>query len=188
MIVKDDGVISLVIPDKRYCFDHYRPITGIAAVIDRHLQDNRIPSAGMVAEHFLSAVTKDGHIAWDRSVRGPYACIHDTEEVLQRMHGVRDKKEYTDVHAWCFVPHSFRLLMQDLYALGFIPFREVSFYPTEGCEFFVTISRSGKGIAASRLEIARKIESEIKNDESPYSARLQNLRQRIRSWLKRTQA
>src|SRR6185312_6752143 len=29
-ILKDDGVLSLVIPDKRYCFDRFRPVTGLA--------------------------------------------------------------------------------------------------------------------------------------------------------------
>lgn len=37
-ILKDDGVVSLAIPDKRFCFDHFRPITGVSKVIDHHLQ------------------------------------------------------------------------------------------------------------------------------------------------------
>lgn len=48
-ILKDDGVISLVIPDKRYCFDHYRPITGISKIIDSHFQKNKIHTAGTIA-------------------------------------------------------------------------------------------------------------------------------------------
>ena len=52
-ILKDDGVISLVVPDKRYCFDHYRPITGISKIIDNHLLKNKIHTPGAVAEHHL---------------------------------------------------------------------------------------------------------------------------------------
>ena len=33
-ILKDDGVLSLAIPDGRDCFDHFRPITGISKIID----------------------------------------------------------------------------------------------------------------------------------------------------------
>ncbi len=43
-ILKDDGVISLVVPDKRYYFDHYRPITGISKIIDSHVSENNIHS------------------------------------------------------------------------------------------------------------------------------------------------
>src|SRR6266850_1470518 len=39
-ILKHDGVISLIVPDKRYCFDHYRPVTGISKIIDSHFQEN----------------------------------------------------------------------------------------------------------------------------------------------------
>ena len=33
-LLKKDGVLSLAVPDKRYCFDRFRPLTGIARVID----------------------------------------------------------------------------------------------------------------------------------------------------------
>ena len=35
-LLDDGGVLSLVIPDKRYIFDRFRPITGLARVIDAH--------------------------------------------------------------------------------------------------------------------------------------------------------
>ncbi len=41
-ILKDDGVISLAVPDKRYCFDHYRPITGLSKIVDSHFLGNKI--------------------------------------------------------------------------------------------------------------------------------------------------
>ena len=33
-LLKDNGVLSLVIPDKRYCFDRFSPITGLARVVE----------------------------------------------------------------------------------------------------------------------------------------------------------
>src|SRR5512133_1118151 len=33
-LLKKAGVLSLAVPDKRYCFDHFRPITGNGRVID----------------------------------------------------------------------------------------------------------------------------------------------------------
>ncbi|MGB3670852.1 MAG: methyltransferase domain-containing protein, partial [Phormidesmis sp.] len=137
-ILKDDGVISLVIPDKRYCFDHYRPITGLSKIIDSHYQKNRIHSPGTVAEYFLNVVSKSGEIAWNSSATGKYSFVHSLEEALQGMKSVVRENAYLDVHAWCFVPHSFRLIVHDLFCLGIIPFKEVSFHPTSGCEFYVT--------------------------------------------------
>lgn len=165
-ILKDNGVISLVIPDKRYCFDHYRSITGISQIIDNHLHINRIHSPGTVAEYFLNVVSKGGTIGWNSNTAGEYSFIHSLDDALQGMKLVMNENAYLDVHAWCFVPHSFRLIIHDLYCLGIIPFKEVSFYPTSGCEFYVTLGRSGQGINKSRMEMLNTIESEIMSDKS----------------------
>jgi len=82
---------------------------------------------------------------------------------MQVMQSVVDEDQYVDIHVWCFVPHSFRLMIHDLFNLRFIPFKEVSFYPTDGCEFYVTLGRHGKGIDKPRMEMLRIIESELKS-------------------------
>ena len=165
-ILKEDGVISLAVPDKRYCFDHYRPITGISQIIDSHFQKTIIHTPGTVAEYYLNVVSKAGNIAWDSNATGRYSFVHSLEDALQGMKSALNKNAYLDVHAWCFVPHSFRLIVHDLFRLGLIPFQEVGFFQTEGCEFYVTLGRNGQGINRSRLEILDIIESEIKDKVS----------------------
>jgi SAM-dependent methyltransferase len=160
-ILKDDGVLSLVVPDKRYCFDHYRPLTGIAKIIDSHFQKNERPTAGAVAEYFINAVANAGNIFWSSTAPENFRFIHSLAEVQKLMGTVVQEKTYIDVHAWCFVPHSFRLIIQDLFGLGFIPFQELGFYPTEGHEFYITLGRQGKGLDRSRLEMVQMIESEL---------------------------
>lgn len=162
-ILKDDGVISLVIPDKRYCFDHYRPITGLAKIIDSHFQKNTIHTPGTVAEYYLNVVSKAGTIAWNPSVTGNYACVHSLGDAAQGIKSVLNDKTYIDVHAWCFVPHSFRLMMHDLFSLDLISLKEVSFSPTEDDHlFYMTLSKGGKGINKPRIEMLDRIEAEIK--------------------------
>ena len=134
-------------------------------VIDSHFQSNKIHSPGTVAEYFLNVVKKAGNIAWDSSVAGQYSFVHSLKNAIDGMQNVRHNNSYIDVHAWCFVPHSFRLLIHDLFSLGLIPFKEVDFFSTEGCEFYVALSRDGKGIGESRLSILDKIELEISNSQ-----------------------
>lgn len=174
-ILKDDGVISLVVPDKRYCFDHYRPITGISKIIDSHFQKTTIHTPGTVVEYFLNVVSKAGNIAWSSGATGKYSFVHSLEDALQEMKSVLNENAYLDVHAWCFVPHSFRLIVHDLFCLGFIPFQEVDFLPTERSEFFITLGRNGQGIDCSRLELLEIIESEIKDEVSISEAPLKAL-------------
>lgn len=165
-ILKDDGVISLVVPDKRYCFDHYRPITGISRIIDSHFHTSNINTPGTVAEYFLNVVSKSGKIAWDSKTIGEYSFVHSVEDTLRGMKSVMDENAYMDVHSWCFVPHSFRLMIQDLFSLGLISAKELSFYPTTGSEFYITLGRSGQGVNKPRLELLEIIETELKKDEA----------------------
>jgi predicted SAM-dependent methyltransferase len=160
-IMKDDAVLSLAIPDKRYCFDHFRPITGISGIIDSHFKKNTIHTPGTVAEYCLNVVSKAGQLTWSSGYEGEYNFVHSLESAIEGMELALNTQEYIDVHAWCFTPHSFRLIIHDLYCLKLIPFREVSFFPTEGLEFYITLGRKGKGITLSRLDILKIIESEL---------------------------
>ncbi len=160
-VLKDDGVISLAIPDKRYCFDHFRPISGLGSVVDAHFQKKTIHSPGLIAEYFLNVVAKGDHIAWHAAHEGDYRLIHTLDEAKAHMALVTQQQSYVDVHAWCFVPSSFRLLIHDLFSLGLISLKEADFLPTEGCEFYVNLSKSGPGVQSSRLELLAAITHEV---------------------------
>lgn len=162
-VLKNEGVLSLVIPDKRYCFDHFRPITGIAKIIDSHVSKNKIHSAGTVAEYYLNVVSKAGDIGWHAHTGGEYKLVHTLQETRENMDKVQLDKSYIDVHAWCFVPHSFRLLIHDLNALGLIALKEVEFQPTDGYEFYITLGRQGHSPPLSRLEMLEKIALEVQD-------------------------
>ncbi len=160
-ILKDDGVLSLAIPDKRYCFDHYRAISGISKAIDTYLSQATFHSPGTVVDHLLNVVSKSGKIAWDSQTNGESKLIHSLADARQAMNNLLQKNVYVDVHGWCFVPHSFRLMIHDLFHLGLISLQEVDFYPTFGCEFYMTLGRKGKGTNLSRLEMLEAIKVEL---------------------------
>lgn len=160
-VLKADGVLSLVIPDKRYCFDHYRPITGLAKIIDNHLQKSINHTPGTIAEYFLNVVSQSGQIAWNAETSGDYQFVHSIDNALEGMASVMQEDAYIDVHAWCFVPHSFRLMMHDLFGLGLIALKEIDFYQTDGFEFYMTLGRQGAGIQQSRMDLLKQVDAEI---------------------------
>lgn len=160
-ILKPGGVLSLAIPDKRYCFDRFRPVSGLGKIIDAHLSMASIHSPGNVAEYFMNVVAKDGKIAWSGDEPGNYHFLHSLQDASRGIQVVQEQKVYLDIHAWCFVPHSFRLLAQDLNALKFINLQEYSYCPTIGHEFFVTLSTRVCVTLPSRLEISQSMEQEL---------------------------
>lgn len=171
-ILKADGVLSLAVPDKRYCFDHFRPITGISKIIDNHLDSHSKHTIGSVVDFKLNTVSKSNQIAWGSNTSGNnFKFLYKPNDVVEYFENA-DLDSYVDVHAWCFTPHSFRLLIQDLNNLHLISLKEIDFYPTTGCEFFITLGRSGKELETSRMEMHSIIHQEIKqglidNETSP---------------------
>jgi hypothetical protein len=161
-ILKDDGVLSLAVPDHRYCFDCFRSVTGLSQVIDAHHFKHTTHTPGTAAEATLNYATKNGQTSWSRKLKhGAYQFLGSLSEARIAMDQAAQPHAYHDYHAWCFTPHSFRLLLHDLYDLGHIPFKEISFFPTAGCEFHVTLGRKGQGPGLSRLEMLEKIQSEL---------------------------
>jgi 2-polyprenyl-3-methyl-5-hydroxy-6-metoxy-1,4-benzoquinol methylase len=168
-ILKDGGVLALAVPDRRYSFDRFRPVSGLAHVIDSHVARHKIPSVGTAAEYCMNVVSKGGLRCWNAGTPGDYEFIHSashsrfvTAEVAR---GV-----YHDVHNWVFVPHSFRILLNDLHALGYTRLREVSFHPTEGFEFYVALGRHGPGPAMSRMEMLLAMDAELASPDIPRPA------------------
>ncbi|MGE5096462.1 MAG: class I SAM-dependent methyltransferase [Betaproteobacteria bacterium] len=179
-LLKDGGVLSLVVPDKRYCFDRFRPLTGLARIIDAHLAANKLHSQGSVAEYFMNVVSKGGRGAWDAGSAGEYRFYHTDKDAIEGMRLVREDKAYLDIHNWCFVPHSFRLAIEDLHTLGFTKLREVDFIPTQGFEFFMTLGRHGAGPRMSRLDMLRAIDREVGAADEGMVARLRGWLARLR--------
>lgn len=158
-ILGEQGILSLAIPDKRFCFDFYRPITGLGAVIDSSLRKDTIHPPGPVVEYFLNVVSKDGSIAWGDTREGKYQLVHTLDDAKRGMATAIDGT-YLDIHRWCFVPHSFRLMMQDLYDLGLIKLREVAFFGDSGSEFFMSLGRHGSGLPMERIDALNRARAE----------------------------
>ena len=156
-LLKKDGVLSLAVPDKRHCFDHFRPLTGIGRVIDAGRNPQRIHSAGTAVEYFLTVVSKGHRIAWDANEKGEFKLVHSLEEAKQAVRDVSERGSYLDLHEWCFTPTSFRLIMRDLFELEFIQLKELAFHPSQGSEFYVALSRSGALPPGTRLELLEQI-------------------------------
>jgi hypothetical protein len=160
-------VLSLVVPDKRYSFDRYRPVTGLAALLEAHESGYRKPSPGAIAETYMNAASKAHQLAWSHGTPGDYYFIHSAQVARDKVRAAVEGGAYEDVHTWCFVPHSFRLLLHDLFVLGQTPLREVSFHATEGSEFYVTLGRHGAGTSMSRMDLLRAVDAELHPPDTP---------------------
>ena len=127
-ILVPTGRYLLIIPDKRYCFDHFIPESSIADFINA--RGNRVHSAKSVIEHIALTTHNDAARHWIGD-HGVPKFRHDLTTVSSAMSGYDNSGgAYIDVHAWQFTPQSFRTGIEVLSNLGLIGLDVEQIYAT----------------------------------------------------------
>jgi len=189
-LLKPDGVLSLVIPDKRFCFDRFKPLSTVGSVLDAYLKKQNIHSPGTMLDHFCYDVVRDDHIlGWDSTQTEQLTLQHADLGLLKKeIDKVIKKTVYFDCHHWTFTPKSFALLMQDLNELGYHHLSNIGSFETSGFEFFISLSKSPvKFVHRDRLKMLFEIEEEmntlvdVSHDLSIYAFAKMKIRSGIQS-------
>jgi predicted SAM-dependent methyltransferase len=143
-LLKPAGILSLVIPDKRYCFDYFSSSSSTGNVLDAYAEKRLRPSHGQIFDHIANASKRNGNIAWSSDeIGGADELVHTFSEAQAHWARSVSTTEYIDVHCWRFTPASFRLLVSDLLNLGLINLEIKEEFDTTGCEFFVSLCKKG---------------------------------------------
>lgn len=130
-ILVEGGLYFIIIPNKLYCFDHFISKSTIANVVDAYINSYRIHRLESVIEHRALVTHNDPLRHW----RGDHADLGNIKSVEEKvLSAVNEYKRangaYIDVHAWQFVPGSFREICEQLYNMDYINFRPIRVYDT----------------------------------------------------------
>ncbi|MFP3041964.1 class I SAM-dependent methyltransferase [Treponema primitia] len=144
-ILNPDGKLCLTIPDKRYCFDHYRNPTSFSECYDiykNHISNNPIA----VLDHVCSSTKNDDVFWWNNPDNFEELRLRGTEYVNDAIHLYEKARagEYMDVHYNVFTPESFLLLLYYMTSFSLFPFQVSDFWGTEinTLEFNVVLQAS----------------------------------------------
>jgi hypothetical protein len=155
-LLTEYGVLSFAVPDKRYCFDFFRPLTFAPAWLEAFESGSTRHSRRNLLE-FLAYHGYNGK----RFVWGQYDAVNmrlpgelESAKSNADAAGMSASDPYVDCHAWCFTPSSFSLLILELNHMGLIGFRVDRLFQTVGCEFIVSL-RKGRGKPAAQMQSAR---------------------------------
>lgn len=120
-ILKPKGVLSLAIPDKRYCFDMIKNNSTLGEILHSFHTKQVKPDFLQVFNHFSNVVRVTAPEAWSnprdpkpaRSLKEAYRIACESQK----------PDNYRDVHCWAFTPESFTQIVNDLYELELVPFK-----------------------------------------------------------------
>jgi hypothetical protein len=151
-LLKDDGVVVLAVPDKRYCFDYFQPLTTTGQLLEAHAERRSRHTRRLGFDYVAYVVRSGGSGAWGQHSLRELSFVHSIEEARNLFDSLGANGEYVDLHAWRFIPASFELLLLELARLGETDWRVERIGPAKDCEFFAWLRRGGRAFAASFTE------------------------------------
>jgi SAM-dependent methyltransferase len=172
-ILERGGILSLVVPDRRFTFDCNRVETQMRDWIDWHFRDLQVPTYTQVYDFFANVVTIDGMVdtagLWAGTVS--YADVRRADvadadvAAFEICTQHRNAGRYIDVHGAVYTPVSFLALLEITTRLGLLDFELAHFESTavDQLEFFVSLRRVASpadGIAVRADAFRRCIEHE----------------------------
>ena len=155
-LMSADGVLLLAVPDKRHCFDVLQPLSSTGMIMQAYIEKRQRPDPGSIFDDVAYNAVRGDAIGWspaDTDGLRFFATLDDARRLLEES---QHDETYRDVHVWRFVPSSFRLIVNDLAAIGATSLKESWFHDSVGNEFYICLSRSGAGPGSSRLELAQQ--------------------------------
>ena len=155
VMLKDCGVLSLAVPDKRYCFDCLRPNTTTGDVIQAYYDKRTRHTPGTIFDHFSTIAFRNGCPTWAKDDASPLAFVHSIMEAKEMVDKANESFEYIDVHNWVFVPKSFKLILHDLNAIGWIDLCEDVIFDTEGFEFYISLKKGKDKSSIDRMSLSK---------------------------------
>jgi hypothetical protein len=142
-ILNDDGYIYLVIPDKRYCFDHFKKETDVYDVLQLYNEKSTRPRLSAILKMSSQMTHSDPQAHWDNN----HGTIDDEHFLLQNYTRIVNRFNtgvYIDAHVSYFTPQSFMQIINVLNKLKLINLEIHKIYHTlRGyLEFYIILKKS----------------------------------------------
>jgi SAM-dependent methyltransferase len=140
-ILTPGGYYAILLPDKRYCFDHFIRETTIADVLQYHLNKTPFHTVKSVIEHRALTCHNDTVRHWANDHGNRVVNSANVLAAINEYNTGMETNNYVDVHSLQFTPDSFKEIINLLNELGYIQLKVDKIYPTllNSCEFYVIL-------------------------------------------------
>ena len=147
-VLMPGGIVSMAVPDKRACFDFFRPHNNTGDWLQAfHERRERPAYSQAFAQLAYSAALHEGAaVSAAFSINDKPDHIGLTGDVVQAYATWRDwidrgDDQYHDVHCWTFTPASLELMLTELALLGLLNLDIVEVTAPSGFEFYVHLRK-----------------------------------------------
>jgi SAM-dependent methyltransferase len=128
-LLRPGGRYFAIVPDKRYCYDHFSAESDLADVVEAHVEKRTFHTLRSVLAESVLTTHNDCMRHWNGD-HGTYL----EASAARLAEGLRDYAaragSYLDVHAWYFTPDSLRAILAALRASEYVNLELERLYPT----------------------------------------------------------
>lgn len=158
LVHPERGALLLAVPDKRLCFDFFRPPSTTGQFLEAHRagRSRHLPRA--MFDHVAYSATDGGRAGWGHQQLAELRLEHTLEQAAGQMDLAEAGTDYTDCHGWQFTPASFELLILEFGALDLTDWRVEWMEPRPAVEFLVRLVRGREGFASAAAREARRLD------------------------------
>ena len=140
-LLEENGKYFLFVPDKRYTFDYFKPLSQVEEMIEAYRLKSQKPSLKQFMQHSLYRGThsnREQHWHGDHG-QNPYRS--KAKFIPSIIKTFEESSAYLDVHAWIFTPFSFLNILKILHHSGLLKVSKVAVHETPSMknEFAVVI-------------------------------------------------
>lgn len=157
ILLKNDGALIMAVPDKRYCFDFFRPPSTTGEMLETHFKEGSRHHRRKAFDHFAFHALNSGKSAWGQNSVLNLNLALPVQKAYDRFLNYSDdiSAPYVDLHGWVYTPSSFCLIILELNVLGIIQFYVEEQFPPSGCEFIVRLRRGRLELGESEFQSKR---------------------------------
>jgi len=141
-LLKEKGTYAFIVPDARYCFDHYISTSTLTAILKAYSEGKKKPDIWNVIEHRALTTHNDPERHWNGDSGDALANLKQRWHDAVNEHFIANDS-YIDVHCWQFTPDSLKVILKALYVLDYIDFEIVQVFdtPNNDLEFCVVLKK-----------------------------------------------
>ncbi|MFK3664704.1 methyltransferase domain-containing protein [Ochrobactrum teleogrylli] len=191
-LLSDNGTLVLVVPDKRFCFDALRALSTTGDLLQAFHERRKRHTPGQVFDFESSYVKKNGTTIWVDTTLNNMEIANSVTDSLIQYERARTNEHYIDIHAWCFTPASFRLLVASLRSMNFFRsgIEEIitnDNNPVYRFEFYVSLRKNSAIESLNRLTLHERIATEL-HEITPPASKVFQLQSKIEEANKKIEA
>jgi len=146
-ILNPNGFYFLVVPNKKYTYDFFKPLTNLEDVLDKHLGNTGMAQTLSLRSVLLETIYRTHNNPKEHWVGEHGSFTYDSARVIQALKKFDFSKEdpiyKCGFHNWFFTEDNFHEIFNKLYDIGLTRFRVSSILNTTygNCSFFAILSR-----------------------------------------------